>query len=152
MPVDDRSSLALRLVLLLMVPVLLPWRVRPRLRRQQRIKIDRSHVHHLERILVFERNIRHKSCMHDGDVVERSYLADAEYYGTRLEIGYLRLSEGFREFKQFGVVVCNGIFHVAGFIDRVDIGPRDGRVMVFGSFVNGQEDFVFVVAANTRGT
>lgn len=78
MSIDDRHPLLLWLVLLLVVPVLLPHCVFPRLGGQQRLQVNGPHVHHLEGVLVFEWNIRDKTSVHNSNIMQATDLANAQ--------------------------------------------------------------------------
>lgn len=76
--IDNCHLLLLWLVLLLVVPVLLPWCVLSGLGGEQRGQIDSPHVHHLEGVLLFEWNIRDKTGVHNRDIVQTANLPNAQ--------------------------------------------------------------------------
>lgn len=151
-PVYDRCALVRRLLLLLVVPEFLPGRAVAVLGRQARFQIDGSHVHHMERVLVLEGYVRDEPRVHDYHFAQVAEFADAQDDGAFLQPRDLVVREGFCELAHFVVAVREGFFveevgRAAGGL----VGAGDGGVGVRGGLGEGEEEFVFVVAADAGG-
>ena len=150
--IDDRGALILVKLCLMMVPKLLPRRAAAILRRKARLEINGAHVHHLEGVLLLERDIRHQAGMHDDQLAQMRHLAHAQDDGALLQPGNLLVGELLCQLAHLEVAVREGGFvhGVGGAVGRLVRAREAGVVRLLG-LGDGEEDAVFVIAADARG-
>jgi hypothetical protein len=154
MSINHRHLLALMLRIHDAIPQLLPGRAVAPLARHARLDINSAHVHDLEGVLVFEGNVRDEAGVDDGDVVQGADAADVQDHGAGTEPCDLGVREGAREFAEFVVAMGEGFFGevVCGAVECFVWTEEGGRCRgERRGFDKGEEDFVFVVAADAGG-
>jgi hypothetical protein len=86
MAVDDGGALVVLELLLLVVPELLPGGAVVLGGGDSRLEIDSAHVHNMDRILLFERRVGHKTGVDGDESAEFGHAADAQDDGALLKI------------------------------------------------------------------
>lgn len=77
MSIHDGRTLFLFQLLLPMIPELLPRRALVLTARNPCLQINRAHVHHVNWVLVFQRDVRHEAGVHGDEGAEIRDMADA---------------------------------------------------------------------------